>query len=223
MNTTTEKLFESLKKETVTANQIQKLIAAGADVNGIQDHMSPLQVAIGSGVGLSVIKALIDAGADVNTCFHLDDLSEEEQDEEPPYDAMHAPLQLAAMRTDDEAPAIVAALCEAGADPNLPSDDQGTVALHYACTRGVVEALILHGTDVDAEDQDGCTPLLSFLRGDTEVKFDCIGALIHAGADTSGCSNYIDSYLESHPEVEREELVELFGEGSDLEVTGNML
>ena len=218
MNTATGKLFEALKKETVTANQIQKLIAAGADVNEIQDHMSPLQVAIDSGVGLSAIKALIDAGADVNACVCWDDLSDEDQDD-PPYDAMHAPLELAARRTDDEAPAIVAALCEAGADPNLPSDDQGTVALHYACTCGVVEALILHGADVDAGDNFGCTPLLGFLRGDTEADFDCIKALIHAGADPSlresdnktNAFDYIDSYCERHPEVKREEMMKLFG------------
>ena len=210
MNTATEKLFETLKNGTVTAKQIQKLIAAGAEVDEKQDHMSPLQVAVDSGAGLSAIKALIDAGTDVNASICWDDLSDEDQDD-PPYDAMHAPLHLAAMRTDDEAPAIVAALCEAGADPNLHSDDQGTVPLHYACTRGVVEALILHGADVDAGDQDGCTPLLSFLRGDIETKFDVVQALAHADADTSGCSDYIDSYLECHPEVKREELVKLLG------------
>ena len=210
MNTATEKLFETLKNGTVTAKQIQKLIAAGAEVDEKQDHMSPLQVAVDSGAGLSAIKALIDAGADVNASICWDDLSDEDQDD-PPYDAMHAPLHLTAMRTDDEAPAIVAALCEAGADPNLHSDDQGTVPLHYACTRGVVEALILHGADVDAGDQDGCTPLLSFLRGDIETKFDVVQALARVGADTSGCSDYIDSYLECHPEVKREELVELLG------------
>ncbi len=210
MNTATEKLFEALKKGAVTAKQIQKLIAAGAEVDEKQDHMSPLQVAVGSGASLSAIKALIDAEADVNASICWDDLSDEDQDD-PPYDAMHAPLHLAAMRTDDEAPAIVAALCEVGADPNLHSDDQGTVPLHYACTRGVVEALILHGADVDAGDQDGCTPLLSFLRGDIETKFDVVQALAHVGADTSGCSDYIDSYLECHPEVKREELVELLG------------
>ena len=210
MNTATEKLFETLKNGTVTAKQIQKLIAAGAEVDEKQDHMSPLQVAVDSGAGLSAIKALIDAGADVNASICWDDLSDEDQDDLP-YDAMHAPLHLAAMRTDDEVPVIVAALCEAGADPNLHSDDQGTVPLHYACTRGVVEALILHGADVDAGDQDGCTPLLSFLRGDIETKFDVVQALAHAGADTSGCSDYIDSYLECHPEVKREELVKLLG------------
>lgn len=226
MNTTTEKLFEALQKETVTAKQIQKLIATGADVDERQDHMSPLQVAIDSGAGLSAIKALIDAGADVNACLGWDDLSDEEQDD-PPYDAMHAPLQLAARRTDDEAPAIVAALCEAGADPNLPSDDQETVALHYACTCGVVEALILHGADVDAGDNFGCTPLLGFLRGDTEADFDCIKALIYAGADPSlresdnktNAFDYIDSYCERHPEVKREELVELLERNKSSEDT----
>ena len=186
MNTATEKLLEALKKKTVTAKQIQELLAAGAEVNERQDQdcMSPLQVAIDSGASLSTIRALIEAGADVDACLGWDDLGDGDQDD-PPYDAMHAPLQRAAMRTDDEAPAIVTALCEAGADPNLPSDDQGTVALHYACTCGVVEALILHGADVDAGDNFGCTPLLGFLRGDTEADFGCLKALIHVGADPS--------------------------------------
>ena len=226
MNTATEKLFESLKKETVTANQIQKLIAAGADVNEIQDHMSPLQVAIDSGVGLSAIKALIDAGADVNACVCWDDLSDEDQDD-PPYDAMHAPLELAARRTDDEAPAIVTALCEAGADPNQPSDDQGTVPLHFAYTRGAVEALILHGADVNARDNYGSTPLVAIFQRNTGVDFDCVKALIYAGADPSSresdnktnAFDYIDSYCERHPEVKREELVELLERNKSSEDT----
>ena len=181
MNTATEKLFETLKNAAVTAEQIHRLLAAGAAVNERhnQDRMSPLQVAIDSGAGLSAIEALIDAGADVNACVYWDDLSDEDQDD-PPYDAMHAPLHLAAMRTDDEAPAIVAALCEASADPNQHSDDWGAVPLHFACTHGVVEALILHGADVNAKDNYGGTPLVTF--------------------------DYINDYCERHPEVKREEL-----------------
>ena len=219
MNTATEKLFESLKKKTVTAKQIQKLIADGADVNERQDQdrMSPLQFAIDRGAGLSAIKALIDAGADVNACVCWDDLSDEDQDD-PPYDAMHAPLELAARRTDDKAPAIVTALCEAGADPNQPSDDQGTVPLHFAYTRGAVEALILHGADVNARDNYGCTPLVSIFQRNPDADFDCIKALIYAGADPSfgesdnktNAFDYIDSYCERHPEVKREEMMKLF-------------
>ena len=219
MNTATEKLFESLKKKTVTAKQIQKLIADGADVNERQDQdrMSPLQFAIDRGAGLSAIKALIDAGADVNACLGWDDLSDEEQDD-PPYDAMHAPLERAAMRADNTAPAIVAALCEAGADPNQHSDDWGAVPLHFACTRGVVEALILHGADVNAGDIYGATPLVVIFQRNMGVDFDCIKALIYAGADPSfresdhktNAFDYIDSYCERHPEVKREEMMKLF-------------
>ena len=227
MNTATEKLFEALKNKAVTAKQIQELIADGAEVNERQGYMSPLQVAVDSGAGLSAIKALIDAGADVNTCFHLDDLSEEEQDEEPPYDAMHAPLELAAGRTDDKAPAIVTALCEAGADPNQPSDDQGTVPLHFAYTRGAVEALILHGADVNARDNYGCTPLVSIFQRNPGADFDCIKALIYAGADPSfgesdsktNAFDYIDSYCERHPEVKREEMMKLFERNKSSEDT----
>ncbi len=228
MNTATEKLFESLKKKTVTAKQIQKLIADGADVNERQDQdrMSPLQFAIDRGAGLSAIKALIDAGADVNACVCWDDLSDEDQDD-PPYDAMHAPLELAARRTDDKAPAIVTALCEAGADPNQPSDDQGTVPLHFAYTRGAVEALILHGADVNARDNYGCTPLVSIFQRNPDADFDCIKALIYAGADPSfgesdnktNAFDYIDSYCERHPEVKREEMMKLFERNKSSEDT----
>ena len=250
MNTATEKLFEALKKKTVTAKQIQKLIADGADVNERQDQdrMSPLQFAIDRGAGLSAIKALIDAGADVNgrLCWEefgirrrmqdekrdvnarvcWDELSDEDQDD-PPYDAMHAPLELAARRTDGKAPAIVTALCEAGADPNQPSDDQGTVPLHFAYTRGAVEALILHGADVNARDNYGCTPLVSIFQRNPGADFDCIKALIYAGADPSfgesdnktNAFDYIDSYCERHPEVKREEMMKLFERNKSSEDT----
>ncbi len=229
MNTATEKLFEALKNKAVTAKQIQELIANGAEVNERYDaeyRMSPLQFAIDRGAGLSAIKALIDAGADVNACVCWDDLSEEDWNE-PPYDAMHTPLECAAWRKDDEAPAIVAALCEAGADPNLHSDDQKTVPLHGACTRGVIEALILHGADVNARDNYGCTPLVSIFQRNPGADFDCIKALIYAGADPSfgesdsktNAFDYIDDYCERHPEVKREEMMKLFERNKSSEDT----
>ena len=224
MNTATEELFEALQDRAITAKQIQELIADGAEVNERQGYMSPLQVAVDSGAGLSAIKALIDAGADVNACFRLDDLSEEDQDVNA--EDLHAPLLSAVMRTDDEAPAIVTALCEAGADPNLHSDDYGMVALHYAHTREVIETLILHGADVNAEDCFGGTPLW-YLLGSDGPDFDCIKALIYAGADPSlgdsdsktNAFDHIDSYCESHPEVKREELVQLLERNKSSEDT----
>lgn len=81
-----------------------------------------------------------------------------------------------------------------------------------------IQKLIADGADVAAEENFGSTPLLEILQGrSVESDFDCIKALIYAGADPSfrksdnktNASDYIDSYGERHLEVKREEMVKL--------------
>ena len=121
--------------------EIEKLIAAGADVNAEnRDGVTPLHWAASQRYHLGV-KALIAASANVNT----------------QSDAGSTPLHWALDRLE-----IVLELITAGADVNI-RDNSGNTPLHLAAIRRdhyyVVEALIKAGADVNAQNLAGDTPL----------------------------------------------------------------
>ncbi|XP_068219711.1 uncharacterized protein [Palaemon carinicauda] len=81
---------------------------------------------------------------------------------------------------------VVEALLDAGADPNLPDDNQGKTPLHYASAWGhlfIVKALLDKGASVNIKDKVGATPLHEAAREGFE---DVMTVLIGRGCDING-------------------------------------
>ena len=84
----------------------------------------------------------------------------------------------------------VKSILDDGADVNV-RNHKGQSALHCAAKAGfnhIVQLLIDRGADVDAQDDNGCTPLITALQStikDKQKLFDVLGTLIGAGADPS--------------------------------------
>ena len=139
----------------------------GVDVNGKywEYGATPLHWSAEKG-HLDVVRALIEAGADVN----------------PKMIGDRTPLFLSAEEGHLE---VARALVEAGADVNAKQYNKGWTPLHMSAEMGhleVVRALIEAGADVNAKEDDGGTPLhRSASYGELEVA----RALIEAGADVN--------------------------------------
>jgi uncharacterized protein len=127
------------------------LLAAGVDPNAANDYgATALYAAAGPDPAMTV--KLLAAGADANT--HL--LSGE------------TPLMAAALRGHV---AIVSALLEGGADPNLQENSAGQTALMWALSQrhsAVVGVLVSHRADVNLASKSGSTPLMFAAQGSLE-------------------------------------------------------
>lgn len=123
---------------------------------------------------LSLVQALLDAGADPNADIH---------------GGGYTPL-FAAIGSGN--PRIVTAILEAGADPNATYTDPvtpGETPLHYALKEGaedlerIAKALLDRGADPNAKGGDGRTPLhTAVVQRRSE---EAISVLLDAGADAS--------------------------------------
>ncbi len=144
---------------------ILALIEAGADCRQKRMFdMTPLHYAAGTG-SATIIRALLDAGADVNA------RSANRGDLAPIHDA-----------ADDGNTAAVDLLIEAGAEPDA-IDGDGRTGLHLACEYGHVEtvkAFVRAGCNPDHADPKGRTPLHFAARNG---EHDMIRILMIAGAD----------------------------------------
>ena len=124
---------------TASYEQVQKVIAGGADVDAARSGYTPLMVASRAG-NHDAIRALCEAGADGNR---------------PAKPGQHGPLHFAAGAE------VVALLFDCGALVWAPNSN-GMTPLHYAAEdnrAGAMEALIGRGADPDARTGQGRTPL----------------------------------------------------------------
>jgi ankyrin repeat protein len=86
-----------------------------------------------------------------------------------------------ASENKDNGAAVVKELLLRGADPHAQSNTHGT-PLHSAANRGspaTIERLLAHGSNIDALDVDGDTPVMTTLLCWNEAAFVC---LVRAGA-----------------------------------------
>ena len=141
-----------------SAEMVKLLVDSGANVHSVGSYATdtPLHVAANE----SVVRALIQAGADVNAQNNKG----------------ITPLYFASEWGNLD---TVNGLIKAGADVNL-RDDYGLTPLHRSSLKGhvdVMKSLIKAGADVNAENEYGNTPL--FDTRESRV----LSVLIEAGAD----------------------------------------
>lgn len=132
-----EQLIDAIKYND--QNKVAALIVRGADVNYIQDELSPLCVAAMFG-STEIAKDLMVAGAEVQ-----------------PTGARKSPLHLAAFFGNVE---LVKTLLEAGASVNSTQAEYGMTPLQQAVStnqRAVVEYLLQAGADIMQKDSAGRT------------------------------------------------------------------
>jgi ankyrin repeat protein len=146
---------------------------------------------------ISQVKALLEAGADVNA---TDELGE-------------CPLHIAAVRGYLQA---VSMLIDKGADVNA-GDVRGLTPLHAAAWSGnneIVALLIDKGADINARDEDGVTPLhAAALAGRNET----VALLIAKGADVNVKNEEGMTPLHAAALAgDRETVVLLIAEGADV-------
>jgi ankyrin repeat protein len=175
---------------------VAPLLEAGADPN-IPDHdgETVLRLACRRGkseADLAIIKQLVDAGADVNTCVDL--LFARPYSDSPFHSALTELMMASGVDVDTRdrsgltglmrSAGSLARYIEAGADVNARTDD-GKTALMYA-TRCVesLRLLVDAGVSVNAKDRDGRTALVHATRA-YSVNPNVIRFLMNAGADVS--------------------------------------
>ena len=117
------------------------------------------------------------------------------------------------------------ALVNAGADPNI-TDSWGNTGLHLLVQGGsskhILEAIIAHGADVNAVNNEGATALM--LACETGQK-DAVNILLRAGADTSIVDVHADTCLHIllHRECDQEILQMLLDHGAPVNATNKNL
>lgn len=151
------------------------LVSAGADVNSMDNcGNTSLLHAMNSGLTLNyeLISMLLHAGADPNVCNKYG----------------HTPLITAVRRGSEhslDGLLTVRDLIDHGCDLNETDHaSYGESAIHLSISRGqdrITEALVRAGSDVNARNQRGFSPLHRLAR---EGKTDMVKLLIAAGADT---------------------------------------
>ena len=134
-------LFDAI--EDGSLGDVQKLLAGGADPNVQKQGYTALRCAIGD-ENVAVVKALIEAGADVNGV----------SDDDGMPDLMFA-VNVGVL-------GIVEALLSADADPNCTDSSGRTPLMEAAGQRGttkLVQLLLDAGADKSLKDEDGETAL----------------------------------------------------------------
>jgi ankyrin repeat protein len=209
-----DNLFE-LNKTYKTLENMTTAINSGRDVNIVLgNRTTPLIKSIEMDSNIEIIKALIDAGADVNAqytngstvlMFAISDCSDlelciERMDlllkagakvDEKDKNGMTSLLIAISNMIEEpryENTVIIEKLLKAGADVNA-KDQNGTTPLMYAVSgtlKEIVELLLKAGADVNAKDQNGTTPLMYAVSGTLK---EIVELLLKAGADVNAKAN----------------------------------
>lgn len=138
------------------ADCVEILLKAGASLHAATDTQS---YAITEASSIETVHILVKAGADINTLAGDG-------------------YNLLKRVTEKENTAFVHQLLETGADPNVTST--GETPLHLAVIRDnieIMQLLLQHGANPDAQDVDGYTPLFSV------KSLEAAHMLLMAGAD----------------------------------------
>lgn len=211
------KSLYDLIENDASVEEIKAAIAEGADVNEIKAYHPVLLLAVERKKGADVVRALLEAGAEVDRYITKDDLTDEDKEtmeEEGTglYECVGinqwTPLHSAIFDNDLE---VAKLLLEAGADVNLKTghDEFDTCTpLGRAHTKESIELLIEYGADVNQQfgsegyDDEGNPDIQDI---GTKLHWDlhrldpeCVLLLLRAGATTWD----IDRYIKSHPEVD---------------------
>jgi ankyrin repeat protein len=196
-----EPVLVALAARGGSGEDVELLIAAGADVAAVgADKRSAIHCA-GEQGHAEVIRTLVHAGANCNqtagngmtplwmSCLNgqlgsVTALLEAKADvNQAKTDDGATPLYIACERGHGS---IVEALLGRGADVNQAKTDTGATPLYIACERGhgsIVEALLGRGADVNqAETDTGATPLLIACQ---EGHGSIVEALLGRGADVN--------------------------------------
>lgn len=120
-------------------SKVKRLLAEGADVNGVVSGVRPLHMAVTRGQ-IALASLLLSHGADVNA----------------PAERLGAPLHLAVAQPPR--PAMVTWLLAHGANVDA-RDSDGTTPLSLTETVSVAALLLAHGADVNTRNKLGETPL----------------------------------------------------------------
>ncbi len=169
VNVCADETFYDVVKEGSPAD-VQEGIKNGADVNKKDKHgTTPLKLAVGYNKNPEVIRALLNAGADVNGTSG--------------YGGSTA-LMSATYGTDN--PKVMKMLIDAGADVNA-KDGLGRTALMYATIQHgspeEVKLLLESGADVNAKDKLRVTALMSAAYQNEHP--EVLEMLLDAGADVT--------------------------------------
>jgi ankyrin repeat protein len=131
----------------------------------------------------SLVRWLIDRGADVNAEGLSKENEDDEEDEEDEEDESSSSPLFLVVSSASRAPkpsdaAITRLLIENGADAKL-TNDEGETLLHMACNADVARVLIENGCDVNACDERDRRPLMSAIFSGRE---DVARLLVEHGA-----------------------------------------
>ena len=150
---------------------IHVLLKAGADINVVRNDSKTCLIVAVEHCSKEMLQAIIDHGADVNVANK---------------DNWTALIWACNKRRED----AIRVLLKAGADTNITEDVQGLTCLMTAvsncCSKEMLQAIIDHGTDVNATTKKNRTALMWACQ---ERHEDAIRVLLKAGADTNIVSN----------------------------------
>lgn len=161
------------------------LLKLGAKPNDLDDQTeTPLHTAASYGTCDSVVKAMIDAGADPNI-----------RQTKGPWHAA-TPLFLAIERKSTR---LAGVLLENGADPQMRGNRGNAFPLSVAAWRGelsMVKLLVAHGAKVNAAKEDGQTALHAAVLTNRKENADVVRFLLSKKADKNARTKAGESALD---------------------------